>query len=303
MKKTSLRTLLVAAVFCVSIAGRASGSQDVFVSYANSAPVNVHRFDASGADLGAFVSSGFSNFPTGLAFDASGNLFASDYNPGGGGSIHKFSPTGVDLGIFGGGVDRPFGLAFDAGGNLNVAAFGSSQIRKYDSTGTFLGFLPASGGGQGPFDIALDSSGNLYAALRYGNFVAKYDSSGASLGTIATPAPIGLAVDSGGNLFVSNSTINEIHKFGPTGSDLGVFASVGLNGPGDIAIDLADNVYVANSGDSTIRKFGPNGANLGVFASSTGQAGWLTLSRGVPEPGSLFLGLLASVGFLLRRQR
>jgi len=61
-------------------------------------------------DLGNFST------PTGvegLAFDSSGNLYVSDNNTGG---IEKYSPSGVDLGLFA--APATYGIAFDSLENL-----------------------------------------------------------------------------------------------------------------------------------------------------------------------------------------
>jgi DNA-binding beta-propeller fold protein YncE len=65
-------------------------------------------------------------YPTGLAFDSSGNLFVSTecFSPffcePGSDAILKFTPTGVGS-TFAAGLDYPRGLAFDSSGRLFVA--------------------------------------------------------------------------------------------------------------------------------------------------------------------------------------
>ena len=59
---------------------------------------------------------------------------------------------------------------------------------------------------------------------------------------------------------------NTIEKFTPSGVGT-VFASVGLNIPGELAFDAAGNLYVANLGNNTIEKFTPGGVGS-VFAST-----------------------------------
>ena len=68
-----------------------------------------------------------------MAFDTSGNLYASIY---GDNTIVRFTPGGV-ASVFAtttGGAN-PDGLAFDRAGNLFVANYGSSRIQKFTPAG------------------------------------------------------------------------------------------------------------------------------------------------------------------------
>jgi hypothetical protein len=78
--------------------------------------------------------------PLGLAFDASGNLFASTIDPNSG-DIRKFSPDGTEITPrFATGLTKsPRGLAFDSFGNLFVAEIG---IPGTATTGDILEFTP-----------------------------------------------------------------------------------------------------------------------------------------------------------------
>jgi hypothetical protein len=67
----------------------------------------IQEFSPSGQDLGIFASTGL-NVPIGLAFDASGDLFAANHS---GGSIREFSPSGQDLGNFATGLNLPTFIA------------------------------------------------------------------------------------------------------------------------------------------------------------------------------------------------
>ncbi len=57
----------------------------------------------------------------GLAFDAAGNLFVSNYDDN---SIQKFTSGGVSS-VFATGLNGPLGLAFDSAGNLYAANYGN----------------------------------------------------------------------------------------------------------------------------------------------------------------------------------
>ena len=92
----------------------------------------IDKFDSSGngtifaSGLGACVG-------VDLAFDKSGNLYASElYN--GNGAIEKFDSSGNGA-IFASGLSVPVGLAFDSSGNLYAAEIFDGTIGKFDSSG------------------------------------------------------------------------------------------------------------------------------------------------------------------------
>ena len=74
--------------------------------------------------------------PTGLAFDASGNLFVTTLGNRPNDAILVFTPTGMES-TFATGLNNPHGLAFDAAGNLFV----TETIR--DGGGDILEFTTA----------------------------------------------------------------------------------------------------------------------------------------------------------------
>jgi sugar lactone lactonase YvrE len=80
---------------------------------ANTGVNSITKYDDNGAVApftGAFV-----NGPNGLALDSSGNLYVTTNSN----VIRKFSPSGVDLGVFAStGINFAMGLAFDSKGNL-----------------------------------------------------------------------------------------------------------------------------------------------------------------------------------------
>jgi len=135
---------------------------------------------ATGAQLG---------YPSGVALDASGNLFIADAGNNrirkvdSGGTITTVVGTG-SAGFSGDGgpgvsaqLNSPSGMAVDTRGNLFLADAGNNRIRKVDSGGTIttiagVGTTGFSGDGgpassaqlNNPSGVVLDATGNLFIA-------------------------------------------------------------------------------------------------------------------------------------------
>jgi sugar lactone lactonase YvrE len=224
--------------------------------------------------------------PTGMAFDAAGNLYvASNQRPSF--SITKFWTDGshstfADKTL----LNAPHGLAFDSAGNLFVANTAGNTIVKFTPEGVGTIFADADDGLLGPVSLAFDAVGNLYVTNVDGGGpptdgrVLKFTPDGIAsvFNGRGFDSPYGLAFDGDGNLYVSNLDSSVIEKFSPNGTDLGVFASSGCNHPLGIMFDRAGKLYVANQGNATIERYSRNGTDLGVFATTRGGPHFLALA-------------------------
>ena len=232
--------------------------------------------DSAGLLNGAGTAAYF-NYPSGLAVDASGNIYVADtYNN----MIRKITPAGVVSTLAGSGKE----------GNAN-------------GTGTAASFFLPTG-------IAVDNSGNVYVADSYNNLIRKItaagvvttlagnDSLGAVNGADTTASfdnPTGVAVDAFGNVYVAdwgNSLIRKITAAGIVttlaGSGSAGYANgsdtlASFNKPKGIAVDVQGNLYVSDWGNSLIRKVTSAGVvstlagsycnpQCGGFANGTGSA-------------------------------
>jgi len=109
----------------------------------------VREFSHSGTDLGVFASAGLQT-PFSLAFDKSGNLYVGDLNAN---AVHRFSPTGGDLGVLTSGTSGDVGgggIALDSAGNIYVTNYrgfagGTDTIRKFSRAGVDLGNFATTG--------------------------------------------------------------------------------------------------------------------------------------------------------------
>jgi trimeric autotransporter adhesin len=197
--------------------------------------------------------------PSGLAVDASGNLYIADtFNQ----RIRKVTTNGLITTIAGSGsavynpaedggpatsghLFYPQGLALDGANNLYVADTGNERIRKITPTGiisTVAGKgYPLGYSGDGgpaidaqfynPAAVALDNAGNLYIADT-GN------------GRIRTVTPNGLIGTFAGNGMFTG---------GIFAGDGGPATDARLNNPTAVAVDTSGNVFIADQANLRIR--------------------------------------------------
>jgi sugar lactone lactonase YvrE len=242
----------------------------------------VEVFTLRGTDLGVFATP---TQPTGLVFDAAGNLYVSSDNPPRD-SILKFAPDGTGSIFADSDLSGPHALVFDTAGSLYVANARNNTIVEFTPDGVGTVFADADDGLVTPIGLAFDTAGNLYVSNASGGpagtgSIEKFtpDGVGSVFADTGFLTAYGLAFDRDGNLYVSSVHRNTIEKFAPDGTDLGVFASVGLNGPLGIMFDRFGNLYACNRGNSTIEKFSSTGADLGVFAHTGGGPHFMTMFR------------------------
>ncbi|MEO7723607.1 MAG: NHL repeat-containing protein, partial [Chthoniobacterales bacterium] len=129
-----------------------------FLYAANFAANTIEKFAPDGTDLGIFANV---LQPTGLAFDAAGNLHvASSAN-----LIRRFAPDGAELSSFTSPTLKdPQGLAFDSLGKLHVANRASGFIQVFSPGGADFG--PGSQNFQNPAPADSVGAQNIYIAFR-----------------------------------------------------------------------------------------------------------------------------------------
>jgi len=260
----------------------AAGSGTILTVAGNGA----HGFSGDGGSATAALLA----FPTGVAVDASGNLYIADSEnhrirkvAAVSGIISTVAGNGARTNIFGegsysgdggpateAGLARPEGLAFDAAGNLYIADTNNDRVRRVAAR-TGIITTVAGNGTQGflgdgglavaaplfaPESVAVDGSGNLYIADSYNNRVRIV----AATGIITTVAGNGAQGFSG---------------------DGGAATAAGVNEPGCVAADASGNIYIADTYNYRIRKISIATGVISTIAG-TGTPGF----SGDGEPAS-----------------
>lgn len=221
--------------------------------------------------------------PSGLAFDAAGNLYIADSDNNrirkvdGAGTIRTVAGSGV-YGYFGdggpatqAGLWNPTDVTLDAAGNLFIADTENHRIRKVDRAGTIS-----------------TVAGNNITFLDQG-----YSGDGGPATNAKLFRPRGLALDDAGNLFIADSDNDRIRKVDRSGAIMtiagnGSYGFSGDGGPADeaaiafpagITVDGAGSLYIADRRNDRIRKVSPSGvidtvAGKGhVISTSYGYSG------------------------------
>ena len=220
------------------------------------------------------------NSPSGLAFDASGNLLVSDT---GNNVIRKITSAGVVTtfaGVAGtsGFLDgasgsawfnSPLGIAVWTNGNVFVADSGNHCLRKI------------SGGNVTTFA----GSPQVWGSVNGSGTNAQFNS------------PCGLKFDTRGNLFVSDANNHTIRKIttngvvttfagaaGQDGAADGSLITARFRGPAELAFDKKGNLFVADSFNQTIREISTNGS----VSTVGGAAGISGTNSGLNGVGKFF---------------
>jgi trimeric autotransporter adhesin len=225
---------------------------------------------AGSAGDGGAATSAQLNGPYGVAVDAGGNVYVSEY---GGHRVRKITPAGIistyagtGIGGFtadggaatGAGINSPSGLAIDGIGNLYIADFNNQRVRRVTPAGTIstvagTGTFGFSGDGglatianiSRVTSVGLDGLGSLWIADYDNNRLRKVV---LATGIITTVAGTGTAGDAG---------------------DGGLAASAQLNGPSAVKFDTSGNAYVADGFNNRVRKINSAGVISNVAGTGT----------------------------------
>ncbi|MEO8597802.1 MAG: IPT/TIG domain-containing protein [Candidatus Solibacter sp.] len=202
-----------------------------------------------GALDGAATTVALFDNPSGLTFDASGNLIVADTSNHlirkiAGGTVTRVAGDNSLIAAYGGDngpatsaqLNYPTAVVLDSAGVMYIADTNNSLIRRVDTKGiitTFLGANATNGRLDHPNGLYLDASGALYIG----------DSNHQSVSRYIAPTL---------SLFAGNQTAD-------FGGDGGQAKLAQLNKPVGVAGDAAGTIYVADTNNSRIRKITADG--------------------------------------------
>ncbi|MFY8034373.1 MAG: FG-GAP-like repeat-containing protein, partial [Flexibacteraceae bacterium] len=242
------------------------------------------------------------NYPTGLAFDGSGNLYVAD---AGNNRIRKITSSGVVTTIAGSGVagssngtgtaatfNFPQALTVNGSGNIYVADVLNHRIRQITSSGVVTTF---AGSGSAGFN----NSNGISASFNH---------------------PTGIAIDVNGNLYIAEAGNDAIRKITPAGM-VSTFAGSGTQGstngtgtsasfynPNQLTVDAIGNVFVADAENNKIRKITSDGvvstiAGIGSsgFANGNGTSAMFNIPKGITVDALGYLYVAESSNHRIRK--
>ena len=243
-------------------------------------------------DGGPAISAGL-NRPSGVALDASGNLYIAD--PGNSRIRKVTAATGVITTVAGSGVkgyggdmgpatsaqfNLPTGVALDSAGNLYIADRQNNVIRKVDAA---TGIIRT---------VAGNAALTTYSG---GSPFGSYSGDGGPATSAGLDQPTGVAVDLSGNLYIADSVFTIVRK---VTAATGIITTVAGNGHftdlttpnGDgglatsakvdvssLALDSIGNLYIA--GMNVVRKVT---AATGIVITVAGSNGLISSGDGGP---------------------
>ena len=233
VKRLPIRPMLRAAIVVATLAlvgGIAGGAMaagtfsegDVFVGVANG-DVQWRLPDGT---LNETLNNTVGGFTTGMAFDAAGHLYVTNFSAGenvgtpahpsvpkggGTGSVSEFDTDGTFLGFFGDGYSTPESILFDKSGNAYVGNVGGSTL-KFDGDGNLLDTFAT--GRTDWIDLAADQC-TLFYTDESGT-IHRYDvCSDSPLSDFASGGQYALRLlPSGGLLAASSTGVNRLDDSG-----------------------------------------------------------------------------------------
>ncbi|MBC3840133.1 hypothetical protein GXW82_07900 [Streptacidiphilus sp. 4-A2] len=250
--------------------------------------------------------SGTLNSPSGVALDASGNVWVSDT---GNNRVVEFSASGTDIGGFtptgSYALNGPTAITVNSAGDVFVADTGDNRVVEYTATGTELNvFGTASGSGElnSPSGVAVTAAGQVLVSDTGDNRVVDFTASGAYSSSFNSKmgSPTGLTVDASGNIWVANSGLadagpDNVMEYNSSGTWLASLGSGessvhgGLSDPSDVALDGSGHAFVADPDYGWVEEFDTSGPYLDEFGAT--QPGLLNTpqSLAVNSAGDVFV--------------
>ena len=196
---------------------------------------------------------------TGVAVDASGDVFMADNGAGssGGGAFEILAsggsiPPSPTINQIGSELVAPFGIGVDGAGNVYVTGYGDSLVKELLAP-TFSTINVLGSGFNSPDGVAIDAAGNVFVSDAQNNAVKEISVGGAvrTLGNFSLP--VAVAVDAAGNVYLAEAGTHLIKEMLAVGGSIPGSPTVrtlgsGFNSPTGIAVDATGDVFVSDYG-------------------------------------------------------
>jgi len=159
----------------------------------------------------------------------------------------------VDIEIDGASTGDGQDLVVDSSGNVYVADDTNHRVLKFNSAGTFQGWLGKCTSGSN-CDMGNQRSNGFSCTT------ATCPGLGAGSSDGQFDRAIGIGIDNSDNIYIAEFGNDRFQKFDSSGNHLLTFGIFGTNpgefiGPWDVAIDDSGNIFVADRGNGRIQKF------------------------------------------------
>ena len=239
---------------------------------------------------GTPAASSFLHWPTGLAFDAAGNLYVAD---GQNNRIRKIAPDGSLQNVAGQGkadccndngpasralLNTPGGLVLGVDGSIFFAEIYNHRIRRIGTDGTIT-------------TVAGDGS-------------ARFGGDGGPAIKASFNRPHGLVLDAAGNLYVADEMNHRVRRITPDGTistvvgtgtpgfagDGGLATSAQIRNPQAVAFDGKGNLLIAEYGNHRVRSVSPAGiinTIAGIGTAGYSGDGGLAVNASLDCPDAL----------------
>ena len=242
-------------------ASDAARAPDLSLFFAESAAGIVQRLPlfgsialaAGGADPargdGGAATVALLNHPSGVAADASGNLYIADRDNHrvrrvlSGGTITTLAPTVA--------WSAPSGVSVDAAGNIYVVDTGRKQVVRIAPAGAVQSI--AQNLLTAPVTAVADAAGNVYIADAGAGNIRAVDATGVvSTLVMNLMGPHGLALDGAGHLYFTEQDAARVQRLDLGTGSLTQLGAGAWSIPRGIAVDAAGEVFVADTGRQEI---------------------------------------------------